>query len=344
MHVHASKTYCRCKPIRNISLLMGLMFLFVGCHINDDDEEFYNPTNLNTNTSLTGTVPVTKSNGQVVTLGAVQGVTEGTTNITEVASRLEIPRLKGGQDNLFIVHTVPVYGVNYCIEWNYTLRAQRWSAFRWDRTNSVGYTGRTEAWSEDPLIPTQYRTTLADHSSNGHDRGHIMGSADRQMSVEANNQTFYLSNMQPQLSGFNSRRNESYGYSIWYNLENRLRNTYNTNTFRDTLYVVKGGTIDQNNYTWAQGRGQKLVVPKYFFMALLRKKNALKTQGGYDAVAFWMEHKENTSSKPDMQFKKYAVSIDRLEELTGIDFFCNLPDEIENKVENHVDYSIWYMN
>jgi endonuclease G len=38
------------------------------------------------------------------------------------------------------------------------------------------------------------------------------------------------------------------------------------------------------------------------------------------------------------------VSIDRLEELTGIDFFCNLPDDIENAVENKLDYSKWKLN
>ena len=317
------------------------MFVFVGCHINDDDDDYRNSSNQNANTALTGTSPATQSNGQVITVGTIQAVTEDATNITEAASRMEIPRLTGGQDNLFIVHTVPVYGVNYCMEWNYTLRSQRWSAFRWDKTNSVGYTGRTETWAEDPLIPAQYRSTLADHSANGFDRGHIVGSADRQMSEEANNQTYYMSNIQPQLSGFNSRKNGNCGYSIWYNLENRLRNTYNLNSFRDTLYVVKGGTIDQGNYSWAQGRGQRLPVPDYFFMALLRKRNDISLNGGYAAIGFYMEHKENTSSVNDTNFEKYAVSIDRLEELTQIDFFCNLPDNIERAVESSYSSVVW---
>ena len=316
---------------------MGLMFVFVGCHINDDDDDFFvDSTNQNSNTALTGTSPVTNSQGKVVNCGSILGVTEGSTNLTEVANRLEIPKLKGGQQNLFVVHTVPTYGVNFCVEWNYTLKAQRWSAFRWDSSNSGGYTGRSEAWAEDPLIPTPYRTTLADHKSNGHDRGHMVASSDRQCSLAANQQTYYMSNMHPQLNSFNSNDKRS----NWYTLEIRLNNNYNNSNFRDTLYVVKGGTIDNGNYTWAQGRGQRLPVPKYFFMALLRKKNSLKTNGGFDAIGFWMEHKANA----DSDVKKYAVSIDRLEELTGIDFFCNLPDGIENAVESQLDYSSWYLN
>lgn len=336
MHVHVSNSLRRCTKILNISLFTGLMFVFTGCHINDDDDDdFIDPTNVNTNVMLTGTTPVRNSNSKVVNCGSIIAVTESNTNITEVASRLEIPRLKGGQ-NLFIVHTVPTYGVNYCVEWNYALKAQRWSAFRWDNTNSGGYTGRTDAWSEDPLIPTQYRTTLADHQSNGHDRGHMLASSDRQNSVAANEQTFYMSNMHPQLSGFNSNDSKS----NWWNLEIKLNNVYKNSNFRDTLYVVKGGTIDNNNYYWAQGRGQRLPAPKYFFMALLRKKNNLKTNGGYDAIGFWMEHKTNA----DKNLKNYAVSIDELERKTDIDFFCNLPDKIEDVVEAKADYSVWRLN
>ena len=35
------------------------------------------------------------------------------------------------------------------------------------------------------------------------------------------------------------------------------------------------------------------------------------------------------------------ISIDRLEELTDIDFFCNLPDDIENKVEAQAYTASW---
>lgn len=317
------------------------MFVFIGC--NDDDEPSPSSGNANANTRLVGTANI-RSNGEVVRLGSamavneghvVMAVSEGNINLNAVTARMEIPQLRGGDNNLFIVHTVS-NDVNYCIEWNYTLRAQRWSAFRWDRSNSGGNAGYSGNFQEDPLIPAPYRTTLNDHYANGYDRGHIVGSADRQRTWEANEQTFYLSNMQPQLRGFNSKKNG--GYSIWYNLENRLRNTYNQDSFRDTLYVVKGGTIGDGQYTTTKNQ---LPVPKYFFMALLRKRNDISVNGGYAAIGFYMEHKEHTGSSNDTNFEKYAVSIKRLEELTQIDFFCNLPDAIEHEVESSYSSVVW---
>ncbi|MBQ8969262.1 MAG: DNA/RNA non-specific endonuclease [Bacteroidaceae bacterium] len=306
----------------SLCLLAGLCITLTAC--NDDDDPDIAPT----------------SNAQNANSNAgkgINGVTENpnTTNIKEVACRLEIPQLKGGDKNLFIVHTVPTYGVNYCMEYDCTVKAQRWSAFRWDASNAVINWQRSnwektewegDPFQEDPLIPAAYRTTLADHRSNGYDRGHILGSQDRMNSKDANEQTFYLSNIHPQANAFNAQ-------GIWYELENRLRNTYNRNSFRDTLYVVKGGTIRDGEYTRAKG----IPVPKYFFMALLRKKNSDKTQGGYAAIGFWMEHKANA----DKNFAQYAVSIKRLEELTGLDFFCNLPDNIEAQVESNLVLSVW---
>ena len=136
-----------------------------------------------------------------------------------------------------------------------------------------------------------------------------------------NGQTFYLSNMQPQIYGFNG--------GVWVNMENQVRK-WNVSEVRDTMWVCKGGTIGN---VYLDGKEQSGViensrmnipVPKYFFMALVAKKN-----GSYKGMAFWAEHKENN----DAALAKYMISIDELETRTGIDFFCNLPDQIENSVE-----------
>lgn len=264
----------------------------------------------------------------------------------KIAQRLEMPRLKNESD-LFVVHTLADGTVNYCMEYDYGKLAARWTAYQWYtgfsskdshwnrnawRTGTTfnGFGGNGDPFQPDPLIPRDFQTTLEDHASNGHDRGHMLGSADRLNSKEANGQTFYLSNMHPQLSGFNQR-------GVWYTLEERLRKNYDTTAFRDTLYVVKGGTIDQSNYTYTKGQsGRNLLTPKYFFMALLCK-NKSTSQGGYKAIAFWMEHKANT----DTDVAKYAISIDELEKKTGIDFFCNLPDDIEAVVESNMIPSTW---
>ena len=79
----------------------------------------------------------------------------------------------------------------------------------------------------------------------------------------------------------------------------------------------------------------KLIVPKYFFMALLVVKN-----GQYHAMAFWVEHKANA----DKDLAKYAITIDDLEAKTGMDFFCNLPDVREEKIESTpVNATYWQL-
>ena len=254
------------------------------------------------------------------------------TTVNTNYGRLEFPHLKTTGNNLVLVHTVDKYGVNFAVEWDCDKKAQRWTCYQMNATNSGTNWNRNnwkqtewggDPFQEDPDIPTQYRTTLSDYKFSGYDRGHICPSADRLNSKEANEQTFYLSNMQPQVNGFNT--------GVWVTMENTLRDKWNTSTYRDVLYVCKGGTIDNSSYIKGYTRSG-LIVPGYFFVAMLAVKN-----GTYHALGLWFEHKANSDTK----LRTYAVTIDQLEQLTGIDFFCNLPDDTENTVESKLDLNWW---
>ena len=263
-----------------------------------------------------------------------------------VYARLEFPKLKGGSNNIVIVHQAS-FGVNYCVEWDSdlrpagwnaegSLRAQRWSCYQMHAGNTSNATdrkprdtsGEFSEYPNDPDLPARYHFTEDPYWGTGYDHGHIIASADRAYSYnnKANMQTFYMTNMQPQVNGFNSK--------VWATMEAQVRR-WNSNSFRDTLYVVKGGTIDRSDQIITTiGRGQnKIPVPKFFFMALLCKKktnNTNSTTGGYRALGFWIQHKSNVST----DLSPYVVNIDELERLTGIDFFCNLPDQYEQIVES----------
>lgn len=294
--------------------------------------------------------PPEQSNANRNTASVQYFFTETTTPASVKANAiygLEIPSFKTGTADAFVVHTLPDGRQNYCIGYNTKLKANCWTAFKWyngfSTNNSAwnrnrwkqgetfnGYGGNSDPFQPDPVIPEAMRIRSGDYSYSGYQRGHLLGSADRLNSKEANGQTFYMSNVHPQLAGFNEQ-------GIWWNLENFLRNTYDTSTFRDTLYVVKGGTVSDGKYKMVGSNGN-LVCPNYFYMAILRYASKFsKTNGGYAAIAYWMEHKENA----DGVSSKYAISIDELEERTGIDFFCNLPDDIENTVESSFYLSDW---
>lgn len=245
------------------------------------------------------------------------------------AARLEMPRLRGSVVDMFLVKRIGS-DINFCIEWDKSRKAQRWTAFRWDINNSGGYVKREDEFYEDYEIPEEFRTSRANYSGSGYTRGHICASADRWNSLEHNRQTFIYSNMQPQLYDFNG--------GIWAVMEAKVR-TWKPQRATDTLYVAKGGTIYGDQVLQYTSTG--LYVPKYFFMAVLAK-NSSATNGGYKAIGFWIEHRGDYGNTSNVS--PYIVSIDRLEELTGIDFFCNLPDEIENQVEANVIPAAWGMN
>ena len=294
----------RFKWAAALALIMAAPAVFWSCSSDDDDEK--DPLTVNTNANKTGEHPE--------------------------AGRLEIPKLKGGVANMLLVKRLSSGQVNYCIEWSLAKKAQRWSAFRWDRTNSGGYVKREDVFTEDYDIPEVYRTTSSHYSGSGYTRGHILASADRWNSLEANRQTFLYSNMQPQLYSFNG--------GIWATLEMKVR-SWNNDAFRDTLYVVKGGTIDNDGQILEyarKGTALQLLVPKYFYMAILCK-NKSTVNSGYKAIGFWMEHRSFYDDEKNVA--PYIVSIDQLEGLTGIDFFCNLPDHIENEVEKAVMRNAW---
>ena len=258
--------------------------------------------------------------------------------VKTACKNLEFPHLKESGNNVVIVHIVPTYGINYCVEWDIDKKSQRWSCYQMHNGNNVSNTIRyrsdTNQYPNDPFIDPQYHFTVDPYWNSGYDHGHICPSADRLCSYDANYQTFFLTNMQPQVNTFNA--------GIWEHMESQLRN-WNNKNFRDTLYVVKGGTIDsEDNLGAPNSRGQemkyigsgadRIPVPKYFYMAILCKtsKNSSNIVNGYKALAFWAEHKSNYST----ELNKYVINIDELERKTGIDFFCNLPDDIETLVES----------
>ena len=248
------------------------------------------------------------------------------------ASMLEIPALKGGSMNQFITHTTKRNGKDYptySLEYSYKYKHSYWIAYRFDNTTG-GNVGRNEAYKPDPELPSQYAAKHNDYTNSGYTRGHICASSDRQYSKEANQQTFYMSNISPQSgNGFNQSG------SAWNTGEDKVQAWgYNISRSTDTLYVVKGGTIGEGMI-----KGyikNEIAIPKYFFMAVL-----FRSGDNYKAIGFYMPH-ENLKDDPDKKDpKKYLMSIDALEQETGIDFFHNLPDNIENTVEATYNVNDW---
>ncbi len=264
--------------------------------------------------------------------------TSGTIVTTPFDERIEVPaRVEG---NKFVAHTVTINDrevMNFCVEYDPVRMHSRWVAFRFDGDTRAKDVGRSdEPFKDDPQLPNNMWV-----GSNtfgwGYSRGHLVASADRLFSREANEQTFYMSNISPQINSFNA--------PYWSKLETIVQNHGRNASFADTLYVVKGGYIDDDSDLLGyemRSNGKAVAIPGHYFMALLRVRG--KT---YNAIAFWIEHKDygyyDDSEVPKTVFQdnNQVVTVDELESLTGIDFFHNLPDDIEEKVEKEYSAGLW---
>ena len=257
-------------------------------------------------------------------------------NISRYSS-LEFPKLREGKSEV-ITHSTSQYGVTYSFEWDHQLKAQRWTCYYFTAKNKEKNWARNrwpngDPFQKDPKVPSGEQPNVTGEFSGSSypdkgfyyfQRGHICPSEDRMVSQEANGQTFYMTNMFPQGELFNGK--------LWEVMEKFVRNDWGKNvTGNDTLFVVKGGTIDKEDQILCRTRSG-FIVPRYFFMALL-----LKRSNGYQAMGFWVEHINSDHSGDKLS--TYACNIHSLEQNTGIDFFCNLPDDVEKSVEN-VDVSV----
>ncbi|WP_310556018.1 DNA/RNA non-specific endonuclease [Flavobacterium sp.] len=169
---------------------------------------------------------------------------------------------------------------------------------------------------DDPEVDSG-SASWKNYKRSGYDKGHLCPAGDRRFSEVAFNETFYTSNISPQLNDFNA--------GIWNKLEQKTR--YWAAKY-DGVYVVTGGVLVNNLETIGD---ENVSVPNYFYKILLDN-----SRGEYKVIAFLMPHED--SEKP---LNKFVVSVDKIEQMTGIDFFPKLPNDIETKIEKIADYKGW---
>lgn len=155
------------------------------------------------------------------------------------------------------------------------------------------------------------------YKNSGYDRGHLCPAGDRRYSQEAHDETFLTSNISPQEHRFNS--------GIWNTLEQKVR--YWASRY-DGIFVVTGGVLNGDMKTIGS---ENVAVPNQFYKVIM-DYNA----GNPKVLAFIMPHKN--SNKPLYEF---VVSVDEVETLIGIDFFPELEDTVEDKIESSNNYKNW---
>ena len=148
--------------------------------------------------------------------------------------------------------------------------------------------------------------------------GHLCPAADNKWSKEAMNQSFLLTNMCPQDGSLNS--------GAWQKLEDKCRIW--ARQYHD-IYIVAGPIYDNGKASRTIGTSE-VAVPDAFFKVVLCMNDTPK------AIGFIYRNDKSSQNMRDA-----ACTVDEVEKITGIDFFFNLPDEIENEVEANANFNNW---
>lgn len=178
--------------------------------------------------------------------------------------------------------------------------------------------GRSEDFREDPAIKTG-SATLADYRGSGYDRGHLAPAADMKFSSRAMSESFYLSNMSPQDHGFNA--------GVWNDIEKFVRYTVN---IEDSVYVVTGPILPTAEHPYkAESIGpNRVTVPRAFYKIIYDETPPKKM------IAFLVPNEPS-----DVPLTTFVVSVDKVEELTGLDFFSKVPGS--EALEKSSDVQKW---
>lgn len=221
---------------------------------------------------------------------------------------------------------------NYSLCFDKTKRAALWVAYPLHSVY-LGSVSRTDQWALDPNVSTSYQANVVKYSYRGnYDRGHQLPSADRLATTEANDQTFYMTNMTPQLDRLNQ--------DMWAKLEAKVRN----NRCSDTLYVVTGAYFANTNGSTTDNNGNTCPLPTHYFKVLLRTKTgntgkAIKDCNASElkSIGFWVEHKSYGDIQPPTSI---CTTVQDIEQKTGFTFF----PQVDASVKSQNEPSLWSIN
>ena len=175
---------------------------------------------------------------------------------------------------------------------------------------------RSGKFKSDPEIPTGSAIS-GDYKNSGYDRGHLAPAADMAWSKRAMADSFYMSNISPQTPAFNR--------GIWAKLEAQVRDFA---VKEKEIYVVSGAILPQEPcITIGKNR---VSVPARFYKVIYDLTPPQKM------IAFIIP---NTKCREPLE--DFAVTVDAVEEATGLDFFPLIPKIEQEKLESTISIEAW---
>ena len=331
------------------SLLLSVLILLMTACSNDDSNGGGSSQTGDAYWKISSTVKSASGSSAIIITGTPgtiwnAEITEGTTwcsfssNDLTLSSKsgAEVPDFKENANYQYVTHYALLNNKtirNYSICFDKTKKAALWVAYPIHNAYLKGSGERTDRWAFDPIIPQSYQADCTLRSYGGsYDRGHQLPSADRLGTDEMNAQTFYMSNMTPQLNRLNQ--------DMWAKLETKVR----ANNCSDTLYVVTGAYFGAGATTTTDGARNTVPVPTNYFKVLLRTKSGKTGKNIKDcsdseliSIGFWVDHKSYGNIEPP---KSICTSVADIEKMTGFTFF----PQVSNSVKQQNNPTQWGIN
>ena len=175
---------------------------------------------------------------------------------------------------------------------------------------------RTNRFREDPEIPTGSATN-ADYRKSGYDRGHLAPAADMAFSVQTMADSFFFSNMSPQVPAFNR--------GIWKRLEEQVRKF----ALQEGEIMVVTGPVLPKEKSITIGNN-KVTVPDRYYKVVYDLTPPQKM------IGFIIPNGGSTRPLQD-----FAVTVDAIEKETGLDFFSLVSRQEQDRLESTITLDAW---
>ncbi len=211
-----------------------------------------------------------------------------------------------------------IHHKTYSLSYNERHEQAEWTAHVLRESDIKKVNFKRPYFEIDELVSTG-AANWRNYKNSGYDRGHLVPAGDRRGSLKDYEETFLTSNISPQIHEFNA--------GIWNDLEQQIRAQVEK---RGDLYIITGPILDDN--LPAIGN-EDVSVPAAFFKIIY---NDASNHGEPNLTAFLIPHKNSNQPTTD-----FIVAVDQIEELTGIDFFSQLPDDVENRLEQNRSTAGW---
>ena len=263
----------------------------------------------------------TQAEDDSVTTSEATTIIPGETELTPDEKRYAARHLRLGKPQA----VYDIYREGYALALDARLKVPLWVQYELTREERTGPATRSDDFRADTSVPLIARAQLPDYARSGYDRGHMAPANDMKRSDEVMSESFYLSNMAPQIGiGFNRH--------IWKDLEMAANGWVDQ---RGTLTIITGPIFAAaNGEVKYKVIGEDMVaVPTHFYKIIVDANNS----DDIKALAFKLPNQKLSGE----DYAKYLCSIDEIEKLTSLDFLSELPDSVEESIESQVAENVW---